>query len=218
MAPRLRKIPKNLIDAKNIHRYVIDHDMGFSPNPFHGYCTLANCKPVIRRCAAIGDFVMGFGSAKSLVRRRLIYWMRVDEIISYDEYWIDGRFASKKPIINGSHIIYHGDNIYHTNKNGQIVQAPSFHSLPNGETNKLNLDTDTGNTHNVLISKTYGYYGRCAVALPDELTELIAIGRGHRTCLAPETQFKAIRWMLDELSRGFLGEPSGWASIKNGRN
>ena len=31
--------------------YVIEHDLGFAPNPFHGVCTLACCKPQIRKIA-----------------------------------------------------------------------------------------------------------------------------------------------------------------------
>ena len=32
-------------------------DYGFAPNPYFGYCTLATCKPVIRRCAGVGDWI-----------------------------------------------------------------------------------------------------------------------------------------------------------------
>ena len=40
-----------------IHSYVVRYDSGFAPNPFYGYCTLATCKPNIRRSADIGDWV-----------------------------------------------------------------------------------------------------------------------------------------------------------------
>ena len=43
----------------NIYSYVVTHDTGFAPNPFHGYCTLACCKPRIRSRAAVGDWVVG---------------------------------------------------------------------------------------------------------------------------------------------------------------
>lgn len=35
--------------------YIVTHDAGFAPNPFWGYCTLACCKPAIRRTANVGD-------------------------------------------------------------------------------------------------------------------------------------------------------------------
>jgi hypothetical protein len=40
---------------KSIFVYVVKHDGGFAPNPFHGFCTLACCKPKIRKGAKEGD-------------------------------------------------------------------------------------------------------------------------------------------------------------------
>lgn len=197
-----------------IFRYVIDHDMGFSPNPFHGVCTLANCKPVIRRTAKIGDFVLGFGSAKSKIRYRLIYWLRVEEIMRYDEYWDDQRFERKKPVVNGSHLKFHGDNIYHSDNNGTVMQEPSFHSLPDGRPNPKNLRTDTGSTDRVLVSRTFGYYGHKAILVPDCLSAVVAVGRGHRTELSAKLQDDVTQWILNDTQRGFAGEPSGWAYIR----
>ena len=34
-----------------IHSYVVRYDSGFGAQPFYGYCTLATCKPSIRRGA-----------------------------------------------------------------------------------------------------------------------------------------------------------------------
>ncbi|NKK45795.1 hypothetical protein [Rhizobium leguminosarum] len=208
------EIRRSHTTANTLYRYVIDHDMGFSPNPFHGCCTLANCKPVIRRCAKIGDFVLGFGSAKSNIRGKLIYWLQVEEILTYDEYWADARFFIKRSVVNGSHIKFHGDNIYHRDLHGNFIQEPSFHSLPDGSTNYINLNTDTGSTDRMLISKTFGYYGKDAISVPEGLVDIVAIGRGHRTFLNGEVKSRAIEWLLNDTSRGFLGEPSGWSEIK----
>ena len=43
----------------NFYVYVVAKDGGFAPNPFHGVCTLACCKPRIRSRARIGDWVLG---------------------------------------------------------------------------------------------------------------------------------------------------------------
>jgi hypothetical protein len=45
--------------------YKMTHDSGFAPNPFHGYLTLATCKPGIRRSGSrrVGDWIAGFTSA-----------------------------------------------------------------------------------------------------------------------------------------------------------
>ena len=34
-----------------VHSYVVRYDSGFAPNPFYEYCTLATCKPNIRKGA-----------------------------------------------------------------------------------------------------------------------------------------------------------------------
>lgn len=210
-----RGIPKSRTTASRVYRYVIDHDMGFSPNPFHGVCTLANCKPSIRRIAKVGDFVLGFGSAKSRIRGKLIYWLRVDEITSYDEYWDDPRFDVKKPIVNGSHLKFHGDNIYHRDDDGTYIQEPSFHSLPDGKPNPLNVETDTSRTDRVLISNTFAYYGKHAIELPNELLPLVPKGRGHRSNISDDLREEILSWLLSRNERGFVGEPSGWERIKS---
>ena len=42
--------------------YTIPSDDGAAPNPFHGQCTLAICKPSIRRVAKKDDWIAGLGS------------------------------------------------------------------------------------------------------------------------------------------------------------
>jgi hypothetical protein len=74
--------------------YVVDHDHGFAPNPFGGFCTLAKCKygsskRNIVEMAEEGDWIAGTGGAnlrKSAGHGKLIYAMRVDEIIPLAEY------------------------------------------------------------------------------------------------------------------------------------
>ena len=62
--------------------YVVRYDSGFAPNPFFGYCTLATCKPGIRKGAQEGDWIAGVGSKQKGQTRKLVYAMKVEEIIS----------------------------------------------------------------------------------------------------------------------------------------
>ena len=45
--------------------YVVDHDLGFAPNPYGGFCTLAHCKfsssgrKNIVELAKVGDWIAG---------------------------------------------------------------------------------------------------------------------------------------------------------------
>ena len=72
-----------------VYSYIVAFDSGFSPNPFHGVCTLACCKPNIRRAARVGDLVVG------LSRRgeRFVYAMRVDRVVDFTTYWRDRRYG-----------------------------------------------------------------------------------------------------------------------------
>ena len=124
-----------------IYSYIVKRDYGFAPNPFYGYCTLATCKPVIRKHAEIGDIIVGIGSGgkNSVYKNRMIFAMKISEVLTYDQYWNDIRFQKKKPIMSGSKKQMYGDNIYHTSfATGEIVQEYSHHSYPDGRTNLLN--------------------------------------------------------------------------------
>ena len=95
-----------------LYSYVVARDYGFAPNPFYGTCTLATCKPLIRRMASPGDWVIGTGAAGNLLTGHLVYAMQVTEVLTFDEYFDDVRFQTKKPNLGGSLKQAFGDNIY----------------------------------------------------------------------------------------------------------
>src|SRR5947209_14513965 len=78
-----------------LHSYVVEHDKGFAPNPFHGVCTLACCKPKIRKYAVRGEYVIGTGTKKRGLQGRLTYVMQIKDINTFDKYWGDRSFARK---------------------------------------------------------------------------------------------------------------------------
>lgn len=90
---------------KHLFIYVVARDFGFAPNPFHGCCSLATCKPDIRRSADLGDWVMGVGGSRLKATGRCIYLMEVTEVTTYDQYWNDERFLVKRPLRNGSSVM-----------------------------------------------------------------------------------------------------------------
>ena len=85
-----------------LHTYVVATDLGLAPNPFHSVCTLAVCKPVIRRTARVGDWILGMGSKARGNRGRAVYAMQVAEILDFEAYWCDPRFHAKRPDPAGS--------------------------------------------------------------------------------------------------------------------
>jgi len=149
-----------------LYTYVIARDFGFAPNPFHGACTLATCKPNIRKAARVGDWVLGVGGNKlGSAHRKCVLLMKVSEKISFQDYWDDARFSLKKPCRNGSHVKMLGDNIYHKNTCGEWIQEDSHHSNPDGSSNTVNLNRDTGNSDQVLISNCFFYFGDKAISV-----------------------------------------------------
>tara|TARA_R110000823_G_scaffold254476_1_gene376778 strand:- start:563 stop:1228 length:666 start_codon:yes stop_codon:yes gene_type:complete len=140
--------------------YPITRDFGFAPNPFHGFCTLATCKPRIRKAANVGDWIMGIGgSPLGDVKGKCIFLMKVTEKIGFRNYWSDHRFSLKKPLRNGSRVQMLGDNIYHKASDGSWIQEDSHHSNPDGSQNQVNVKRDTGGSDRVLISNFFLFFG-----------------------------------------------------------
>ena len=204
-----------------IRSYIVEHDIGFAPNPFFGVCTLATCKPQIRWNAAVGDWVVGVGSVADGIRGRLVCAMLVEETLSFDQYWEDDRFQMKKPIFSGSLKQAQGDNVYHM-ANGIWVQERSRHTHTNPTMTAKHKQRDT-KRDSVLISSRFVYYGADAIEFPPDLED----PNGYRVCLdgsgTPNGKFQRSRnFHDDELIKRFvnwlelldqwgcIGEPCEW--------
>lgn len=188
-----------------MYSYVIPRDYGFAPNPYFGYCTLATCKPIIRKHADIGDWIAAYGSARAFTKEKLVFIMQVKETMTFDHYWEDKRFASKKPIFNRAMYCAYGDNIYH-HENGKWVQEISHHSNIDGTINYRNLEHDT-QTNRVLIATEFFYFGNNAIEIPNEFTQLIAKSRNHRVQKGEGIINEFIAWIKEEYSYGIHGTP-----------
>lgn len=195
-----------------LYSYVITRDYGFAPNPFHGVCTLATCKPVIRRVAKVGDWVIGTGSARYHRTGQLICAMRVSETMSFEAYWADPRFLIKRPDLTASRMRAYGDNIYSRDADDRWVQLDSHHSLPGGAINQANVKDDT-QTNRVLVATEFWYYGADAPALPEEFrgdgNADICAHRGHKSNFATGLVDGFLAW-LQEQPAGCLGRPDRW--------
>lgn len=134
-----------------VYFYVVDRDFGFAPNPFHGSCTLATCKPQIRARVRIEDWVIGMGGARLNATGRCLFAMQVNQTLSFNEYWSDPDYFDKRPVRNGSSRMMVGDNIYHRDPStNEWRQADSHHSNSDGTVNTHNLNKDT-KTDRILI-------------------------------------------------------------------
>mgnify|MGYP000484177426 CR=1 FL=1 len=187
------------------YSYVIPRDYGFAPNPYFGYCTLATCKPIIRKSAQIGDWIAGYGGSGSELHRKLVVLMKVDEIITFDQYWDDVRFEKKRPVFNRAIFCMYGDNIYHHIEK-QWTQELSHHSMTDGSINYANLNRDT-QTDRVLVATQFYYFGNNAIEIPKEFNYLIGSGRNHRIYQDEEKINKFVAFISENYEVGIHGIP-----------
>jgi hypothetical protein len=185
----------------SLFSYVIASDTGFAPNPFGGVCTLATCKPAIRRVARPGDWILGTGSTATAGASRLVYAMSVSEVLPIEAYGADPRFQRKIPSLTGAAWRRCGDNIYHVDGIGEWHQRRSPFHGPRHRARDLS-------GRNVLIGREFYYFGQAAVELPPRLRALIKIGRGHKRVRESETIDAFERWLRRTFTLGRLGRPS----------
>jgi len=208
------------MSAIRVFSYVVARDFGFAPNPFYGYCTLATCKPKIRNHAKVGDWIIGTGSkANYNLAGHLIYAMRVDEVMDFDEYWNDPRFKCKKPVLNGSLKQMYGDNIYHKDRN-EWTQEDSHHSFEGGLPNDSNIETDTS-VNRILVSSKYVFFGDKAFLIPKRLRsdregmKNICAIRGHKCNFIDEMVSRFMVWLEGLNQWGVIGDPIEFAKAKH---
>ncbi|KOP57594.1 hypothetical protein OX90_11920 [Pseudomonas coronafaciens pv. porri] len=196
-----------------VYSYKLTRDYGFAPNPFHGICTLATCKPQIRRGAQVGDIVVGCGSAELNMVGKLIFMMRVSEKMTFQQYWDDPRFSIKKANLHASKAAAYGDNIYHID-NQQWIQEDSHHSGEDGVENPANLKRDLG-SDNVLIGQDFVYWGSNAIDMPQDLRDLdfddlYPDTRNYRSVYSDAFRYGVDAWLRAFPTRGYRGSPSSW--------
>ena len=160
-------------------------DTEFAPNPHHGVLTLATCKPVIRRCAKVGDWISGWTANEVHDKnhkihnfrgaQKLIYLARIEKKMTVSEYWeaypekfpkkIEEKVYSQQTKGCGSTIISSpnmdmydsGDNIYEP-----LISNPQggddFLQCPNISHTKDDKKRDLSGKY-VLICKEFYYFG-----------------------------------------------------------
>ena len=134
-----------------LYSYVLAADTGFAPNPFNNLCSLACCKPIIRKNANIGDWIVGTGSKRSVGNDKLVYAMKITEKMDFNEYYHNPKFNGR------------ADNIYYKNNNIWIQKENPFHD-------ENNMEHDLNGLY-VLISDNFYYFGKKAINIPSEFDD-----------------------------------------------
>lgn len=193
--------------------YVVARDYGFAPNPFHGFCTLATCKPRIRKDASVGDWVVGTGSKSKGLEQRFVYAMLVSKTMDFDEYWRDPRFARKRPDMHSSRSRAFGDNIYHRNPAGEWQQADSHHSKEHGNPDLSNISRDTG-TNRVLVAEKFAYWGGTGPKLVQFAgLDIRKSGQGHRCNFPAQVVDELVNWFRNLPEIEVLANPYDWGPL-----
>lgn len=177
---------KNITGSERLFSYKVAHDGGSAPNPFHGLCTLAICKPAIRRVAKEGDVIVGLGCGED--EARIVYCMVVGAKVSWADY-IEGcklGYLAKIKHIKDQNL----NGKIPKGENGQgdcIWKDPKVYSDAldswSGHGGEHDFNRDIKNGENVLIGEIYWYFGKgnkYDIRLADDVKRIIP-SRGHRS-------------------------------------
>lgn len=228
MSDRLGRIPpvrESKVDM--VFSYVVVADTGFAPNPFFGLCTLACCKPQLRKgvghrvLAATGCddvrqvealppdtvrnlniWVVGLAGTHlhDHVRRGVVFAMQVTGVTDFERYYLE--HPEKRPVrtdpVTDQDPCWHGDAIYTGNDPATTLQiCPSAHS--DGDHENLGNKAHDLSGQYVLLSDHFVYFGPDAPWVP--LEQRLHHGRGHSITQDPDT----LRELEDLLNGDWAG-------------
>lgn len=188
---------------KKLYSYCIPVDDGAAPNPFWGICTLVICKPVIRRNAQKGDWIVATGSMQHGFENKVVYAMEVTDKLTLKDYdnFCKTKLPQKIPNWLGkSYKDRVGDCIYDYSTEIPIIRD-SVHK-------EVNRARDLGGQF-ALLSDNFYYFGNKPIQLPDHLLAIVRQGQGHKsTSNAPYFEL-FLDWISNfpELRNRVYGEP-----------
>ena len=161
-----------------LYTYCILYDDGAAPNPFWGICTLVICKPMIRRVAKKGDWVVGIGSKNSPVgdiSKHVVYAMKITDKMTLEKYdkFCQKQYSKKIPSWYSKDWKHRmGDCIYDFSND-----PPKMRKGIHNESNRVK---DLSGKY-ALISSHFYYFGESPIELPKSLHTIIKRGQGHKS-------------------------------------
>lgn len=177
-----------------LYTYCLRYDYGSAPNPYWGICTLVICKPVIRRTAEVGDWVVGFCSASfenSKYPRHIVYAMQVTDKMMLKEYdaFCQQNYPGKIPIWGSRDYRRRvGDCIY------DFSSGDDDPILRDGVHNEANRERDL-NGYYALISNHFYYFGDKPRKLPLNLEPIVHKTPGHKSNANADYVNEFIEWI-----------------------
>jgi len=159
----------------NLYSYRMTVDLGSAPNPYGKVCTLTICKPIIRKTANVGDWIIGLGTEGLGHKDKLIYAMKVTDkvpITDYDEYCNKNLKIKIPDTDSGIYYKQVGDCLYHFTSDGNPIQRKGVHS-------EKDIERDLSGMYSLLSTDFY-YFGDNSLDIPEHLHEIIHRTQGHK--------------------------------------
>ena len=133
-----------------IWSYVVAYDEGSAPCIDNNLLTLCICKPLIRRSANIGDWLVGF-TKKKIGQNLITYVAEITKKISMEEYFLEPTPRLDKIYNNiDNSLIHYGGDIHNTSRNWKTDMRGKY----------------------CLISTNFWYFGKSPIANIEELYDL----------------------------------------------
>lgn len=176
-----------------LYSYCLRFDDGAAPNPYWEICTLAICKPAIRRTAIKGDWVVGLGSANSPIgdiSNCVVYAMKISDKRSLWGYDIlcQSKHLNKIPDWHNTDFRRRvGDCIYDYSEGTPPKIRLGVHD-------ERNRERDLGGEH-ALISDHFYYFGDHPIELPENFSDLIHKQQGHKVKEDQSYTERFVKWI-----------------------
>ena len=146
-----------------------------------------------------GDWVVGFlNKARG---NRLLFAMKVKEILHFDAYYKDSRFKEKTPNIKGNWRERCGDNMYFLDVKGEWKRHPTIYHRTSEH-----LTQDTKKPY-VFVGEHFYYFGRNAPEVPLAYQEIVVKRQGVKCNHATELVQEFISWLESSFKVGVRGDP-----------
>lgn len=192
------------------------NDTGFAPNPFGGFMTLATCKPKIRKCKKIGDWIAGFTSRQLnnndvIGKEKLVYLMQVTNKILFAEYWQGPEYEHRKPQLDSNVILEkRGDNIYAPTVDKPMT-ASDFKQIPNPNHSEKDQEKDLSGKY-ILISKRFYYFGSKPINIPENVRPKVPKGQSSHGVRTHDVEIanKFISFIKCKYQLGLYNHPHSW--------
>ena len=169
-----------------IWRYSLVADNGMAPCVEQGILTLCLCKPLIRKSACVGEWVVGFVPKRVNDGRVHVAWAgRIAKSVSMGDY--EKGFSDRQ------------DAIYKLTEPGWKFLRDDYHE----EIRDRDL-----NGKNALIFEPFWYWGGNGIAAPEDIAELAHyyVGQTAKNS-SPERIARLEEWLRSVAEPGVHGKP-----------